>query len=253
MSISFLPLLYLPTFSDRKEAVFVKKTQTKSITSPPPLYAGMPLKAVSILYAFLQNPLVPVVSKNQQTIPARVRLLGPTISIPMTKQAASIPAIANPANTRVHTKLYKYRKSYIKLDYKIMIIDYSALLVRWNKHTFIKRLEVYTIYLHILNKEDFDTYNQISIYIYLLRGQNERLQYKSLLNPSRINASTQICLLAFKSDVSISGCRRCSPSARIQGCSVQFSFSCLRPRFLFWNLQNDFSPCRKKKWLFSSR
>ncbi len=51
------------------------------------------------------NCSLPVVSKNQQRIPARVRLLGPTSSIPITKQAASMPAIEKPVSVRAHTKL----------------------------------------------------------------------------------------------------------------------------------------------------
>ena len=66
---------------------------------------------ISSYLGYLQSlQALPVVSKNQQTMPASVRLDGPTISIPMTKQAASIPAIANPANTRAQTKL--------KLDFR---------------------------------------------------------------------------------------------------------------------------------------
>ena len=57
---------------------------------------------------------LPVVSKNQQRMPASVRLLGPTSSMPITKQDASIPAIEKPVRVRALTKL-KMKKFSVNL------------------------------------------------------------------------------------------------------------------------------------------
>ena len=54
---------------------------------------------------YLSILLLTVVSRNQQRIPARVLLLGPTSSMPITKQAASTPAIENPTIALEGSKL----------------------------------------------------------------------------------------------------------------------------------------------------
>ena len=113
------------------------------------------------------------------------------------------------------------------------------------------------------------------MYVHLLRGQNKRLQYKSLLDPSCTNASTQIWLFSFESkyfyfrkSLLDPSCMNASTQiwlfsfeskcfyfrmssllpkcARNQECSVRFSFSYLWPRIKILILQNDFSLSSEK-------
>ena len=66
---------------------------------------------------------------------------------------------------------------------------------------------------------------KIFILYILLRGRNERLQYKIFARSvlyECINTLSDYFPLSL--NVSISGCRRCSPSAGNQGCRVRFFF-----------------------------